>query len=88
MGGIYINDLNKKITSLQNLQDKIKVRELKIRNYQHQVNILDKKKHMKNLIAAGKIIEAAGILEIYDPDLLMQLLIKNKDFICKKAQRM
>ncbi|WP_196600964.1 hypothetical protein [Pectinatus frisingensis] len=85
MGGICINDLNKKITSLQNLQNKIKVRELKIRNYQHQVNILDKKKHIKNLIAAGKIIEAAGILEIYDPDVLMQLLIKNKNFICKKA---
>lgn len=84
-GGIYINELNKKITSLQNLKDKIKTHELKIKNYQHQVNTLDKKKHIKNLIIAGKIIEAAGILEIYDPVILLQFLIKNKDVICKKS---
>ncbi len=42
--------------------------------------------YVKRLIAAGKLLDQAGILETYDNDKVLQLLTEHKDSIIKAQE--
>lgn len=77
------NDLEEKIANLKKMRADLKVHELKMKKYQHQSMLISKKKHIKDLIAAGTIIEKAGVLDIYDPDKLLKFICKNRNKISR-----
>ena len=68
----------KKEEALKRLEQDLLVSENKIKRIYSIEKILEERVRFKKIIAAGKLFEKAGILNDYDEDELLQLLILYK----------
>lgn len=68
----------KKEEALKRLQQELLASEKEIKRIYSIEKILEERVRFKKIIAAGKLFEKAGILNDYDEDELLQLLILYK----------
>lgn len=68
-----------------NLQNKIKNKKDKILKAQRQLFTLKDRQYQNKLIRAGKVLEAAGILDTYDFDATVQtIMIHKEECVCQE----
>lgn len=77
-------EISRKVYELSMLERSIRNIRSKIKRESIDMKRMERKIRFQKIISAGRIVEDAGLLDDYDPDVLYQILVENYQSIRRK----
>ncbi len=75
-------EILRKQAELRRMEESLQTATHRVQEISADIQRLKKSRHWKRLIAAGKIVDKADLLDRFNPDRLYVVLMENRERIC------
>lgn len=78
-------EILRKQAELRRMEESLQTATHRVQEISADIHRLEKSRHWQRLIAAGKIVEKADLLDRFNPDRLYVVLMENRERICDNS---